>query len=155
MRKTGKLLYVPGLISLIGLLIMLPSFYKRNMPAKEYCFTMFVPKDCIGNKDWSFQYATCNIEKHIRRKKQIKFTLDNNEKDNSRKMEMIQYESLKLKYTEDTSTVVLIDLTDGITYGNFISLFNMCIEDGHKRYAWWDNKFVIFGEWPEVKKANN
>ena len=111
-----------------------------------------MPKDCNGDKDWTVAYTKCYIEKEIKKKKQIKFTLDSNEKDNKRKMEMIQYESLKLKYTEDTSTVVLIDLTDGITYGNFASILNMCVADGHKRYAWWDNKFVIFGEWPEVKK---
>jgi hypothetical protein len=151
MRRTGKLLYVPGLISLIGLLIMLPSFYKRNMPVKEYCITMFMPKDCNGDQDWTVYYSTCGIEKEIKRKKQIKFTLDNNEKDNKRKMEMIRYESLKLKYTTDTSTVVLVDLTDSITYGNFMSIVDICVEDGHKRYASWDNKFVIFGEWPEVK----
>ena len=158
MRRTGKLpLYVPGLISLIGLLIMLPSFYKRNMPVKEYCITMFMPKDCNGDKDWILQYAKCNIEKEIKRKKQIKFTLDNNEKDNKTKMEMIQYESLKLKYTADTSTVVLVELTDSITYGNFISIVDMCIEDGHKHYASWDNKFVIFGELPQkqVEKSNS
>ena len=152
MRGAGKLLYVPGLISLIGLLIMLPSFFKRNMPLKEYCITLFMPKDCNGDKDWTMYYGTCGLEKEIKRKKQIKFTLDNNEKDNKRKMEMIRYESLKLKYTEDTSTVVLVDLTDSITYGNFISIVDMCVEDGHKRYAGWDNKFVIFGEWPEKKK---
>ena len=152
MRRTGKLLYVPGLISLIGLLLMLPSFYKRNIPVKEYCITMFMPKDCNRDKNWTFDYTTCYIEKEIKRKKQIKFTLDNNEKDNKRKMEMIRYESLKLKYTTDTSKVVLVDLTDSITYGNFMSILDMCVEDGHKRYASWDNKFVIFGEWPLKKK---
>ena len=153
MRGAGKLLYVPGLISLIGLLIMLPSFFKRNMPLKEYCITLFMPKDCNGDKDWTMYYGTCGLEKEIKRKKRIKFTLDNNEKDNKRKMEMIRYESLKLKYTEDTSTVVLVHLTDSITYGNFVSILDMCVEDGHNRYAWWDSKFVIFGEWPEKKKV--
>ena len=96
-------------------------------------------------------FAICNIEKEIKRKKQIKFTLDNNEKDNKRKMEMIQYEALKLKYTQDTATVVVIILSDSITYGDFISIFDMCLADGHNRYASWDDKFVIFGEWPQKK----
>ena len=152
MKRTGKLLYVPGLISLIGLLIMLPSFYKRNMPAKEYCITMFMPKDCNRDKDLTFDYTTCYIEKEIKGKKQIKFTLDYNKKENKRKMEMIRYESLKLKYTEDTATVVVINLSDSITYGDFISIFDMCVADGHKRYGSWDDRFVIFGEWPEKKK---
>jgi len=154
MKRTGKLLkllYVPGLISLIGLLIMLPSLYKRNIPIKEYCITMFLPKDCRGNKDWTFEYATCNFGKEIKKRKQIKFTLDNNKKDNERKMEMIRYEALKLKYTEDPSTVILINLTDSIRYGDFISIVDMCVADGHKRYAYWDNKFVIFEDLPKRK----
>ncbi len=125
------------------------------MPVKEYCITMFVPKDCKGDKDWTLQFATCNFEKEIKRKKQIKFTLDNNEKDNERKMEVIQYESLKLKYTEDTTAVVLINLTDSVRYGDFVSIADMCEADGHKRYAYWDNKFVIFGEWPKKKEISN
>ena len=152
MRRTGKLLYVPGLISLVGLLITLPSFYKRNTPVKEYCITMFMPEDCNGDMDWTFRYATCNLEKEIKRKKQIKFTLDNNEKDNRRKMEVIRYEALKLKYTEDTSAVTLINLTDSASYGDFVSIADMCEAHGHKRYASWDNKFVIFGAWPKKKK---
>ena len=66
-------------------------------------------------------------------------------------MEMIRYEALKLKYTEDTSKVILINLTDSIRYGDFVSIIDMCEADGHKRYAYWDNKFVIFGELPKRK----
>ena len=122
------------------------------MPVKEYCITMFMPKDCNGDIDCTVYYGTCCIEKEIKRKKQIKFTLDNNEKDNKRKMEMIRYESLKLKYTEDTSTVVLLTLSDSISYGEYVSILDMCDYDGHKRFASWDNKFVIFGEYPKVEK---
>ena len=151
MWKTGKLLYVPGLISVVGFLTMLPSFYKRNIPAKGYCITMFVPQDCNKARDWALRFGTCNLEKEIKKRKQIKFTLDNNKQDNERKMEMIRYEALKLKYTEDTSKVILINLTDSIRYGDFISIIDMCEADGHKRYAYWDNKFVIFGKLPKRK----
>ena len=66
-------------------------------------------------------------------------------------MEMIRYEALKLKYTEDTSKVILINLTDSIKYRDFVSIVDMCDADGHKRYAYWDNKFVIFEELPKRK----
>jgi len=156
MKRTGKLLYVPGLISLVGIIIMLPSFYKRNTPVQEYCITIFIPQDCNRDKDWTlrfatFRFTTCDFEKEIKKRKQIKFTLDNNKKDNEIKMEMIRYEALKLKYTEDSSTVILINLTDSIRYGDFVSIADMCEADGHKRYAYWDNKFVIFGELPKRK----
>ena len=150
MKRTGKLLYVPGLISLVGLLIMLPSFYKRNIPVKKYCLPLFAIAD--GNKyNWFRWPLKHDMEKYVDKKKKIKFVLDENKMDNKIKMEMIRYEALKLKYTEDTSTVILINLTDSIRYGDFISIVDMCVADGHKRYAYWDNKFVIFEDLPKRK----
>ena len=50
----------------------------------------------------------------------------------------------------------MIILSDSVTYGEFVSIVDMCETDGHKRYGSWDNKFVIWGEWPDrkVKQTN-
>lgn len=58
---------------------------------------------------------------------------------------------MKLKYTNDTSAVVLVTLTDDITYGEFVAMLNICMMDEHKRFAAFDDKFVIYGESPPVK----
>src|SRR4030095_5193842 len=152
MRKTKKLLYVPGLISLIGIIIALPSFYKKNVVAKEYCLPLFVPSDKHRSNEFEYIFSKYYLEKVISKKRKIRFMLDENKEGNYLKMQMIRYEALKLKYTEDTSTVVLLTLSDSISYGEYVSLLDMCNYDGHKRFASWDNKFVIFGEWPKVKK---
>jgi len=152
MRRTKRLFYVPGLISLIGLLIFLPTFYQKNLPIKKYCLTLYVPNEIPDKNLFKHTFSKYKLEKDIIKKKKISFTLDENLEENSRKMEMIRYEALRLKFTRDTSTVVLLTLSDSISYGEYISLVDMCIYDGHKRFASWDDKFVIFGEWPEKKK---
>jgi hypothetical protein len=150
MKSAKKLIYVPGLISLIGILIALPSFYKKRIPVKEYCLPLFVLAD--GNKyNWFRWPLKHDIEKNIHKKKKIKFELDENKMENYKKLEIIRYEALKLKHTLDTSTVILLTLSDSISYGELISIIDMCEANGLKRYAYWDNKFVIFGEWPKTK----
>jgi hypothetical protein len=152
MRGNKRLFYTPGLISLVGLGICLPFFYKMNIPAKEYCLQLFMPNEVMSENDFS-KYS---LEKDMRKMRKLKFILDEDRKANKKKMEIIRYEALKLEYTQDSSTVILIDLTDNITYGDFVSIVDMCVSDGHKPYASWDNKFVIFGEWPkkETKKTD-
>ena len=152
MKRTGKLLYVPGLISLLGFLVAIPSFYKKVIPIKEYCMALFIPTDCKKDRPMGSEFSSCYIERIIGKKKKLQFTLNEDGEENKIKMSLIRYEALKLKYTMDTSTVILINLSDSISYGELISLYDMCEYDKHKRYASWDNKFVIFGEWPEKKK---
>ena len=151
MIRTKRLLYVPGLISLVGLFIALPYFYRTNKPTKQGVLSLFVPKDC--NKDHGMNdYSKCYLEKELRNKKQIRITINENHKENRKKLDIIRHEALKLKYFEDTSTVILMTLSDSISYGEFVSIVDMCETDGHKRYGSWDNKFVIWGEWPPKKR---
>ena len=124
MRRTKRLLYAPGLISLIGLAITLPSFYKKNFPVKKYCLQLFVPNDKPDKNSFNYTFSKYRLEKEINKKGKLKFVFDK----------------------QDTSTVILINFTDSITYGDFVSILDMCIADDHKRYASWDNKFVIWGE---------
>lgn len=152
--KMKRLRYVPGLISLAGLFIVLPRFYKNNSPVQQKVLTSYIVSDCTGNNNsveahgkYGVRLLKCALEKGIIKRKQIRFTLNGTETD--KKLKVIRYEALKLKYTEDTSTVIIINLKDNISYGNFVSLVDMCHADEHKRYASWDNKFVIFGEWPK------
>jgi len=103
-----------------------------------------------------YQFSSCHLERNISKRKKIKFALNEDNEENKTKMEVIRYEALKLKYTGDTSTVILITLSDSISYGEFVSLVNMCVNDKHTRFASWDNKFVIFIETPrnKIEKSN-
>lgn len=133
MKRTKKLFYVPGLISLIGIFITLPSFYKKSVPIKEYCLTYFSPSDEKERNSVHYNFSKFYLEKDISRRKKVKFVLDDNKENNKRKLAVIRYEALKLKYTEDTATVILINLTDSTSYGDFVSIVDMCIIDDHKR----------------------
>jgi hypothetical protein len=148
MKSAKRLYYVPGLISLLGLLIALPYFYKANRPVKLGFLNLFVPAECNENHGLN-NYSECYLETQLRNKKQLRITINENHKENRNKLDVIRHEALKLKYFADTLTVILINLSDSITYGEFVSIVDMCVTDEHKRYGSWDNKFVIWGEWPK------
>lgn len=155
MGRTKRLFYTPGLISLVGLLIALPLFYKKNRPVKQYCLPLFVPKDIYDNNKSDYIFSKYKLEKDISKRKKLNFILNEDKEENKKKMRLIRHEALKLKYTLDAATVIVINLSDSINYGEFVSILDMCVADEHKRYASWDNKFVIFGEPPPKRVTEN
>jgi biopolymer transport protein ExbD len=150
-----KLYYAPGMISLIGLLIFLKWSIQKFQPRQYSYLSLNVPSE---NRDMSnYRFSSYWIEKQLKKKKQIQLTLDDDEKTNQKKFELIKYEARKLKYTQDTSTVLRIKFTNDITYGTIVRLIDLCYTDGHKRFVLLKNSFVIFGEFPPVntKTENN
>lgn len=81
----------------------------------------------------------------------MNFILDSNKEENKRKLDVIRYEALKLKFIQDTSTVIFVNFNNDAFYGDFVSLINICIADNHKHYHLLNNKFAIFGEKPKSK----
>ena len=143
------------MIGIISLLISILSFQSKLIPDKEKIVTMFFPADCNEFDKYQFRYSTCQMEQTIRKKKKMNFILDRDTAENKRKFPMIQYEALKLKFTRDTSTVIVIKFTNDTFYGDILRLVNICVSDKHSRYGIWNDKFVIFGEWPKVKPIEN
>ena len=88
----------------------------------------------------------------IKNKKQIQAELDDDKLTNQKKLSFIQYEARKLKYSKDTNSVINISLTNEVSYSEVLQLFNICFEDGHKRFALLKNRFIIFGEYPSTKR---
>jgi len=150
MFRNLKLIYSPGLISLLALLIFLCFGLKRVIPKRESFITYFAPKDTRPH-DWSKIFSKYIIIDEIKKKRKIQITLDDDRFTNKKKINLIRYEAQKIKFTNDYSAVVLITLTNEITYGEFVSLLNICQMDDHKRFAAFDDKFVIFGNTPPVK----
>jgi len=148
MFRNLKLIYSPGLISLLALLIFLCFGLKRVIPKRESFITYFAPKDTRPH-DWSKIFSKYIIIDEIKKKRKIQITLDDDRFTNKKKINLIRYEAQKIKFTNDYSAVVLITLTNEITYGEFVSLLNMCQMDDHKRFAAFDDKFVIFGNTPQ------
>jgi len=150
MFRNLKLIYSPGLISLLALLIFLCFGLKRVIPKRESFITYFAPKDTRPH-DWSKIFSKYIIIDEIKKKRKIQITLDDDRFTNKKKINLIRYEAQKIKFTNDYSAVVLITLTNEITYGEFVSLLNICQMDDHKRFAAFDDKFVIFGNTLPVK----
>ena len=113
--------------------------------------TYFAPKDTRPH-DWSKIFSKYILIDEIKKKRKIQVTLDDDKFANKKKINLIRYEAQKLKFTNDSSAVVLITLTNETTYGEFVSLLDICLMDDHKKFAAFDDKFVIFGNTPPVKK---
>jgi hypothetical protein len=146
MAVRRKLYYVPGLISLICLFISFKLSIYKIQPKQYSYIALNVPNDTKNMSHSSF--SSYWIEQQIKKKKQIVLTLDADEKNNQKKFELIKYEAGKLKYTQDTSTVLRIKFTNDINYRTLVRLIDLCYTDQHKRFVLLKNSFVIFGEYP-------
>jgi len=141
--RLKKIYYFPGLISLIGFAFIIPRWHNKIKPLNLSAIKFIVPgHETPCNISWSETY----VDQQLRRKKKINFILNEKGAVNKKKMNVIRQEALKLKYTNDTSTVILISLTDSMLYSDFFGLINICKEDNHRTFTLWKKKFVIFGE---------
>jgi hypothetical protein len=117
---------------------------------RETMIQLVVPKEEPEHKE----IISINVDyilKEIKRRRKINFLLNEAEETNRKKLELIQLEARKLKYTFDTSTVILIRFSENFSYGEFVKLLNLCLFDSIQRYVTLDNCFAIFGEYPPRK----
>ena len=113
--------------------------------------SLVVPK--ISNDKREYQFSTAMVLDHI--KKKLDFLLTGDHLTNKKKLETIRYEARRLKYTLDRSTIILITFTEDLMYGDFVQLLDICTTDSLKRYATWDDYFVIFEEALPPKITHN
>ena len=85
------------------------------------------------------------IDQTIKKKKVIHIDLTGNSNEDDKKIYFIQSEARCLKYNNDTASIIEIHLSNETSYGRFVELVNIMLEDGHKRYGLWkDNFYIIF-----------
>lgn len=138
--KRPKLLYTPGLISLLVVPVL---FYVLQPSIKpQTVIKFFVPADYQSN------YSRYSVTASLKGKKINTVYLDERHALNARKLEFIAGEALKLKFYHDTTQVIKVRFSDETTYGEFVQLVNVMYKDNHKRYAWLDDDFYILGEEP-------
>lgn len=150
MFRNLKLIYWPGIITICGLIFFIFCQFKRVLAKREFVITYFAPTD-IRPHDWSTIFSKYALADEIKKKRKIQLTLDDDKFTNKKKIKLIRYEAQKLKFTNDSSAVISITLTDEVTYGEFVSLLDLCQMDDHRRFAAFDDKFVIFGNFPPKK----
>jgi hypothetical protein len=143
-----KLYYFPGVISLIAFFFLLPFCYKKIAPQKINLLRLNVPS---LNPNPLLPYTERGILKYNSKKRKLNICLDDDVKTNSKKLELIRFEAKKLKYTFDTSSIIVIKFSDDMSYGQFIKLVDICKTDSIRRYAPFQNYFIIYGESPPTE----
>jgi hypothetical protein len=152
MATMKKLYYAPGMISLLGLLFILP--YKHDIPVSAPVRTIDynVPRKIDSGPYEGFSVSS--IQHEIKGKAKMNFRLTGDSKTNRKKMEVIRYEARKLYYTFNTNTIIFIKFTEDLPYADFFKLLDNCRADSIKRFANWDDCFVIFGWNPPPKRED-
>lgn len=149
-----KIYYAPGIISLIGYLFILPYAIGKTEISSTRVIPLFVPKIATPNDDFQYLLSDQRILKDIKSKKIIRFYLNSDRKTNQDNINMIRHEAKRIKNTLDSNTVIFVEYTDDLLYGEFFRIVDNCIADSIKRYASWNRYFVIFGESLPQKRSN-
>lgn len=145
-----KILYVPGLISLIGLPILLWIMGPQER-IRHNCIKLFLPQDKKPLPD-AVVFSRNTVMTAIKGKKiiPVEFWYDLDDPietfNYNNKLNFVLHEIERITYTHDTTSVLKVCLGDGISYGDFIGIFNQLILHRVKRYALIDNELYIFGE---------
>ncbi|OIR12091.1 hypothetical protein GALL_63420 [mine drainage metagenome] len=150
-----KILYVNifFLLALIftAVLFKFKSIQNSDLQIKDEKVLKFIlPLDDVSDYPYGLIYSTKLILERVRRKKIIKIGLIGNYQEDQKRFEFIRQEARRLKYTCDTTAVIQVHFIKENTYGQFVYLVNMMIEDQHKSYALANDNFYIFGENPPL-----
>lgn len=159
--KREKLKYVPGLISLLGLPILLFFFG----PEDEIRFTamkIFLPADTAPEKtanESQEKFTKQYVLNRVKDKKLVNIYLahENIRSDewddyyHNRNMMYIRDQMDRLAFSCDTTSVVRIKMDESVHYGEFMSVMNMLALYGIRRYALVDDVFYIFANDPPIE----
>ena len=143
-----KLFYVPGLISLVGLPILLLLFGPEE-EVRQRALRLFMPYD-EPKDEVAAQFSKAAVYESIRGKNIIAIHGEEPRHDElehfryNRKMSFIGSELERLQFTHDTNTVLKIEFDEENAYGDFIHVLNLAILYNVRRYVFVDNNFFLF-----------
>lgn len=107
----------------------------------EKRFMLAIPAD---NTHAGYRFTLQKMHAYIRTKKVLQFTLDGDNNVNWKKMAFIRYECQRIKFTEDSNTVVSIYFEKEMELQFLKVLLQICEEDRHWSYSLLPNEFIIF-----------
>lgn len=149
-----KIHYTPGMISLIGLFFLLPYALDKTGIQPTRVISFVVPKQSDPNEHTVSLFTERWLMKGVEKKKKIRFFLNADRKTNQNKIDLIRSEARRLKYTLDSNSVILVEFSNDLLYRELFRLLDNCVTDSIRRYATFDNKFVIFGETTPKEKSS-
>ena len=150
-----RLYYTPGLISIIGLPILL-FFYWPKATVAPTCLKVYLPTDRKDNPA-ILRFSKELIYKSLKGKKIVTIDLDverDYEGDKTtryvfyQKLHFISTEIERLEFTNDTATVLRIRLGANNTYGDWVWVQNQLFLYKVKSYAFLDNNFYVYADRP-------
>jgi hypothetical protein len=101
-----------------------------------------------------YQFSEKNAWALTKNKKKIRLTLDGNTELNRKKFDILLYETRKMRYTLDSSMVIIIDFTNDTPYGEFLKIVRLCNDEMMYTYAPVKKAFIITGLYRIEKKED-
>ncbi len=101
-----------------------------------------------------YQFSEKKAWDLTKNKKKIRLTLDGNTALNQKKFEMLIYETRKMKYTLDSSMVIIIDFTNDMPYCEFLKIVRLCNDEMMYTYVPVKKAFIITGLYRIEKKED-
>ena len=153
--KRRRLYYAPGLISIIGLPILL-FFYWPKATVAPTCLKVSLPTDRKDDPD-VIRFSTGMVYKSLKGKRIVTIDLDverlNEEDDRTqyvfyKKLHFVAQEIERLEFTKDTSTVLKVQLGANNTYGDYVWVLNQLFLHKVKRVAITDDNFYVYADFP-------
>jgi hypothetical protein len=152
-----KKYYLPGLISLVCLPIIFLFFLPQDKP-QPVLIRFFLPKDEPDYRELSI--SKYKVWAYVKKKKQV--TIQCEFKDNSQlaeyrkaaKFDYIRRQIEHLSFSNDTNSVLKIELSDGSSYGDFVQILNDILIYDVKRYALTDNTLYVFANEPPANEVD-
>lgn len=145
-----KKYYVPGVISLLGLPILL-WIYTPHLKPRPRVLSMFFPYE--GPDTSLYRFSKYSFLQEIKTKKLLCVDLNDptpsrNRDLYARKLNFISQEIGRLQFLYDTSMALKIKFGDSNTYGQFIWLVNQAKIYQVRRYTFFDAAFYLLANRP-------
>jgi hypothetical protein len=152
MRKR-KLYYVPGLISLLGLPVLLYFLGPREPPILT-AVKIYLPNDNLNpDQPEMIRFSKWYVYQSLKYKKIVSVDLDDVSPDNIdelyrfrhlKKMDFISNEIARREFTHDTSSVFKIEFGNYCTYSDFVWVLNLTRLYDVKRFVFIDDAYYLF-----------
>lgn len=153
--RLPKLFYTPGLISLLGLPLLI--LYLMPPPEQQqHVISMFLPTDEKPNNG-TLRFSKYTVWEAAKGKKitEVQFFYEPfgrpDQFNQAAQLDFVRREIERMTFTHDTNSVLKLELGEGIRYGEFVGILNYLMIYGVKRYAWTGDSFYIFANGPLVR----
>lgn len=145
--KRRKIYYVPGLISIIGLPILL-AIWGPDDPVQLNAMRLFLPSDRRPPRG-TVSFNRYEIMQVLKKKKIVEVDLDDRpsrlhpEYNAYRKSSFVLQEMNRLQFTHDTSEILKVSFTDETCYGEFVWALNNATVFCFRRYFYFDDALYL------------